>query len=408
MDRTESLDSGPDADGGPLSPASSSATLIPTPGSSEASGADPSLESTAMPAAVPEGPLRVTTLSTTSWRPQYPRIGQFAMTPSEEVVAAGPDGLIYFMRVRDHPSKPWSEPRPFPRTTARLDASTVTGLTVHREPGKRGTLHVYCVADGVLHAFSHSEGSGSSLVIDPSPPFTRSRVSGTPAVARLEAGYDNESWCVVVPCESGGILYTSTRPPKRQFYGGPTQVWESVHPVAAHVGIISAVSVVVTHYKKRTINDRLTDETTKDIAVACISNARLYTIEWPLEQPSMSGKQGWESPRCIRVQHPGEVVGNPVLLNSSMDLLVPSAEGGIFHFVRTPRSLLDDWHMIGRVKFPSGVPMASSLTCALLAREFHAYLQCGGRLYLIKTLEGPFPWVGCQMYPIAGPGPFLC
>lgn len=398
MDENES----PTAGGGPLPPAStSSATLIATPGSSEASSTNSASENSPMPAAVPEGPLRVTTLSTTSWRPQYPRVGQFAMTPSEEVVAAGPDGLIYFMRVQDHPSKPWSEPRPFSPTTARLDASTVTGLALHLEERGKGPLHLYCVADGVLHAFYCSVNS--SFVETPSPPFAGTKVRGTPAVAEFPGHYDDWSWCVVSPCESGGILYTSNRPPKHESDDGATEAWESVIPIAAHLGIISAVSVVVRHARERTSDNGFTRKTV--IVVACISSAQLHSIEWSLEQPSMTGKQGWESPTCIGVQHPGEVVGNPVLLDSSFSLLVPSAEGGIFHFVRTPTSP-DEWHMIGRIKFPSGVPMASSLTCAQPSREFRAHIQSDGRLYLIESVGGTFQSNECQLHRIVGPGSF--
>lgn len=200
------------------------------------------------------------------------------------------------------------------------------------------------------------------------------------------------------------------------------QLSEPVNPVAAHVGIISAVSVVATYTKKPSSYSDFGSKAATGIVTACVVSARLHSIEWSLEQLPISGKKGWESPKCTRIQHPGEVVGNPVLLrldnrdvkDCSLDLLVPSAEGGIFHFIRTPTSS-DEWHMIGRIKFPSGLSMVSSLTCARLGNssyslrsEFCAYVQCGGRLYLIKTLEGPFPWVGCQLYPIEGPGPFLC
>lgn len=335
------------------------------------------------------------------------------MKPSEEVVAAGPDGLIYFMRVQDHPSKPWSEPRPFPPTTASLDTSTVTGLTLHREEGAKGKLHLYCVADGKLHAFSRSEDSDSYFVEDRCPPFADFKVSGTAAVAGIEARYDDHSWCIIAPCESGGILYTSTQPSQRLCYGGPTQIWESAKQIAAHVGIISAVSVIATHTRKPGSYYSFDSETDTGIVTVCIASARLHSIEWPLERRSAPGKEGWESPKCIRVQHPGEVTGNPVLVKNdthgardcNLDLLVPSAEGGIFHFVRTPTSP-DEWHMVGRVKFPSGVPMASSLTCARLGREFRAHVQCGGRLYLIESVRGTFQWAGCQLYPIEGPGPF--
>lgn len=243
------------------SASTTSTTLIPT---SDAGGSGAGPARVPMPAAIPEGPLRVTTLSTTSWRPQYPLIGQFAMTPSQEVVAASPDGLVYFMRVKDHPSKPWSEPRPFPPTTARLNASTVTGLALHQD--NEDSLHVYCVADGVLHAFSRSGNSGSSFVVDPSPPLAGSRVSGTPAVAGFEARYDDPAWCVIAPCQFGGMLSTSTR---------PSQGWEPTKQIAAHTGIVSAVSVVVTH---RTSYSGYRIDIPTDIVAVCIASARLYSM----------------------------------------------------------------------------------------------------------------------------------
>lgn len=420
MDWTEIADPGLVGGGRALSSASTaSGTLIPTPASSETGGANPRPAHAHMPAPVPAGPLRVTTLSSTSWRPQYPRIGQFAVTPSREVVAAGPTGLISFMQVQDHPSKPWSEPRPFPPTTARLDASTVTGLTVHREKGTSGTLHVCCVADGVLHAFSRSEDPGSSFVVDPSPPLAGSRVSGTPAVARIERRYDDQNWCVVAPCQSGGMLFTLTDSSQSSYYNGPRkQGWEPASHVAGQMGIVSAVSVAVTRNQKRNAFGDYNSSMITSIVAVCIASGRLHVVEGPLERPSsFSRKSSWQSPTATRVQHPGEVTGNPVLLRNdkdgmdcNLDLLVPSAEGGIFHFVRTPTSP-DEWHMIGRIKFPSGVPIASSLACTRLGScyvqsIFCAYVQCGGRLYLIKTTEGASPWVGSQLHPIEGPGPF--
>lgn len=318
------------------------------------------------------------------------------------------------MRILDHPSKPWSEPRPLPPTTARLDASTVTGLTVHREQGTSGILHVCCVADGVLHAFSRSKDSGSSFVVDPSPPFAGSRVSGTPAVASIEARYDDRNWCVVAPCQSGGMLFTLTDSSQRGFYyDPPKQGWEPANQVAGQIGIVSAVSVAVTGNERRGFLGEYNNSTITSIVAVCIASGRLHSVVGPLERASGYGKSSWQSPKATRIQHPGEVIGNPVLLKDDkggLDLLVPSAEGGVFHFIRTPTSP-DEWHMIGRIKFPSGVPIASSLACTRLDSHagqpsFCAYVQCGGRLYLIKTPEGPCPWVGSQLYPIEGPGPF--
>lgn len=337
------------------------------------------------------------------------------MTPSEEVVAASPDGLVYFMRVQDHPSKPWSEPRLFPPTKSRLDSSTVTGLALHQ--GEKGSLYVYCVAKDKLHAFSRSGDPGSPFLVDPSPPFAGSRVSGTPACASTKGPYDQKNWCLIAPCRSGGVLYTSISPSQTSYYRPLEQVWEPAKQVAAHMGIISAVSIAVTHAKKSTGYSYSTEETT-EIVAACIASARLHSVEGPFKAGK---KNSWEGAKCIRIQHPGEVTGNPVLLSSrkfgtmdyKLDLLVPSAEGGIFHYIRTAKTP-DEWHMIGRISFPPGVPMASSLSCARLGDEtsahrsrFRAHVQCGGQLYLIKTIEGSSPWEGSQLYPIEGPGPFL-
>lgn len=339
------------------------------------------------------------------------------MTPSEEVVAAGHDGLVYFMRVQDHPSKPWSESRPFPQTKSRLDASTVTGLALHL--GDKGSLHVYCVAKDKLHAFSRSGDPGSPFLVDPSPPFARFRVSGTPAVASTKGPFDKEHWCLIAPCRSGGVLYTSTRP-QSSYYAPSKQSWEPANQVAANIGIISTVSVAATHAIKSTGYSYSTEETTNIVAV-CIAGARLHSIEGPFKDPSSNVKFSWQDPKTTRIQHPGEVTGNPVLLGNKkfgtrdykLDLLVPSADGGIFHFIRTAKSI-DEWHMIGRISFPTSVPIASSLSCARLGDEtsahrsrFRAHVQCGGRLYLIMTIEGSSPWVGSQLYPIEGPGPFL-
>lgn len=340
------------------------------------------------------------------------------MTPSEEVVAAGPDGLVYFMRVQDHPSKPWSEPRPFPPTKSRLDASTVTGLALHQ--GKKGNLHVYCVAKDKLHAFSRSGDPGSPFLVDSFPPFAGSRVSGTPAVANTKGPFDEEHWCLVAPSRFGGVLYTSTCPTQRSYYAPSKHTWEPANQVAANIGIISTVSVAATHATKPTGYSYST-KTTTDIVAVCVAGARLHSIEGPFTDSPSDTKHSWQGPKTNRIQHPGEVTGNPVLLGNKkygtsdykLDLLVPSAEGGIFHYIRTAKTP-DEWHMIGRVSFPTSVPIASSLSCARLGDKtsahrsrFRAHVQCGGRLYLITTIEGSSPWEGSQLYPIDGPGPFL-
>lgn len=398
----------------------SSTLVFPTPASSNTSGTNTSSARTPTPAAIPAGPLRVRSLSATSWRPQYPRIGQFAMTKSEEVVAAGPDGLVYFMRVQDHPSKPWSEPRPFPPTKAKLDSSTVTGLALHQE--EKGALHVYCVANDKLHVFSRSGDSGSTFVEDRTARFEGSLVSGTPAVIRIKATYQDPIRCVIAPCRSGGLLYTSTRPAQVLCYDPSKQGWQRAKQVAAHLGIISAVSATVTKTEKTSDSGYSTGPVTDIIVAVCIASARLRSVEGPFKRASKGPllENIWQGEKSIKIQHPGGVTGNPVLLSSEkfgtmgykLDLLVPSAEGGIFHYIRTAKSF-DEWHMIGRISFAPGVPIASSLACARLGDEtsarsrFRAHVQCGGRLYLIKTTEGASPWVDSQLYPINGPGPFL-
>lgn len=340
------------------------------------------------------------------------------MTPSEEIVAAGPDGLIYFMRVQDHPSKPWSEPRPFPKTKARLDSSTVTGLALHQT--EKGALQVYCVAQGKMHAFTLSKDSASFFVIDSSPPFVGSKVTGTPSMVRVKAIYDDPIWFVIVPCQSGGLLCTSTRRSQGLSYGPTKSGWKTASQVAAHLSIISAVSLAVTKADKSSRYGCGTEETI-NIVAACIASGRLHSIEGPFNKMADSMKQIWEGAKSISIQHPGEVVGNPVLVSSQkygvsgykLDLLVPSAEGGIFHFIKTAKTP-DEWHMIGRISFPNSVPIASSLAFARLDNDnyghspkFRAHVQCGGRLYLIKTTEGPSPWDQSRLYPIEGPGPFL-
>lgn len=402
-----------------VSTATSTTLAIHTPASSDADSTSPDDARPPMPPANPSGPLRVTSRSVTDWRPQYPRIGQFAMTPSEEVVAATPNGLVYFMRVQDHLSKPWSEPRPFPQTTATLDASSVTGLALHQTSNQAGgVLNVYCVAAGRLHAFSRSKDSGFSFAVNPRPPFEGSTVRGTPAVASIKRLQEDPGYCIFVPCPSGGILYTShVRSPGYKSYDRPT--WEPATQLATHLSIVSAVSVVSEAVINSGSNSMFPAFTIEVIAV-CIAGSRLHSIEGPFEKSSHSSKPTWKGPKSIRIQHPGEVTGNPVLLahqpnragGYQLDLLVPSAEGGIFHFIRTAKTP-DEWHMIGRISFPIGVPIASSLaswrvppyqyrTVAMI----RAFVQCGGRLYLIETAEMAEPWHGSQLHPLNGPGPF--
>lgn len=176
-------------------------------------------------------------------------------------------------------------PRPdlFHRPTARLDASTVTGLALYREQGEQCGLPLYCTADGILHAFSRSEGSCSSFVENRSPPFAGSRVGGTPAVANIRARDldHSERWCLVVPCQTGGILYTSTSHCGDSASSITWQDWNSANhwQVAVHMGIISAVSAVVTHVWKRTSKYTSFGENTPIIVAACMTSGQLHSIE---------------------------------------------------------------------------------------------------------------------------------
>lgn len=373
--------------------------------------------------------LQVGNLSTTDFMPRYPSTGQIAMKPtgSEEVVVAGPDGLAYFRRVTDHPSKPWSRPVSFPPTKGSLDASTVTGLAVHQDIDK--TFRVYCVAEGKLHAFSCPGDMSTQFVVESCPAFDDFEIKSTPAVTTLsesigENGPDRTlRWAVVVPFEHGGLLYTETR---AHWEGScdrsepPGQLWTEASLIAEHLGDISAVAMAVTHVHKI---PRLAFDPPTYIVAVCIAGGRLHSIEglfgWPY------GEDTWhDGAQDIPVHHPGGVVGNPVLLSDEnkvgeyqMDLLVPSEEGGIFHFVRTTKAICE-WHMIGRVSFPMGFPTVSSLACTRLGdpfpdhnscavgSEIRAIVQCEGQLYFIKTNESATPWVGSQLCPIHGPGPF--
>jgi hypothetical protein len=350
--------------------------------------------------------LPVTILSTTSWRTAYPRIGQFATTASEEVVAAGPSGLFYFKRVRDHDATPWSESRPLPNTQAILNDSSVSGLAIHSNESR---LDVYCVSGGVLYSFYRSGEPLSLFVVNSRPPLSIYRVSGTPAVvATVKDGHGYgtvQRWSLVVPCQSGGLLHTSTTGHPSPGTWFPTgREWDPVDHVATDLGVISAVSITATH----TYGPKHTD-----IVVVCVASARLYTVEGGFAEEYGSFK--WRAQTSTRVHHPGEVTGNPVLVtktpSNQLDLLVPSAEGGVFHFVRTT-STPDEWHMIARIAFPPGLPAASCLACNITLeplqqrRHFRAIVQSGGRLYQVGTYEGAHPWSGSYLQPIVAPGPF--
>ncbi|KAI1111630.1 hypothetical protein F5Y14DRAFT_424705 [Nemania sp. NC0429] len=388
------------------SPAStiSSSTLIMTPATSSSTPTQHGGQRSPPPLAIPQGSLQVTALSATSWRTPYPRIGQFARTlESDEIVAAGPNGLFYFKRIRDHISRPWTEARPLPNTRAMLNSSSVSGLAIHSS-GLR--LDVYCVAGGVLHNFYRSKEDGSSFVVNPSPPLSTFSLVGTPAVVTTRGHWDRlQQWSLVVPCVSGGLLHTSTTSSSEW---SKNNQWEPVDHVAIDLGIISAVSIATTEKKSVYSNDEVS------LVAVCIARARLYTVEGSFKQESGYSSRGlkWRAQAPTRIDHPGAVTGNPVLAkkygDNQLDLLVPSAEGGVFHFVRT-KSFPDEWHMIGRIKFPQGLPAASCLAFNISdydRKRFSALVQSGGQLYQIRTLESASPWTGKHLKPIVGPGPF--
>ncbi len=378
-----------------------------------------------LPTGLPRS-LPVTTLSATSWRPAYPQIGQFAMTVSEEVVAASPSGLIYFRRVRDHDSEPWTEPRPLPNTPAMLNDTSVSGLAVCLSTEY---LSVYCVSDGVLHSFYRSKKRGSSFVVNLRPPLSTYLVTGTPAVTLVEGKlkgkdadededgdedyqFDKERWSLVVPCQSGGLLHTSTTGPCSSSHDVSKQdEWAPVDHVAADLGVISAVSIAAVHTREYEWDEGFDI----DIVAVCIASARLHTVEGRFEASEKKPRHlKWKAQTSTRIHHPGEVTGNPVLVKrrtDQLDLLVPSTERGVFHFIRTT-STPDEWHMIARITFPEGIPTVSCLgfTCirgrSPKPRRFRALVQSRGRLYNLRSHKGSNPWSRSSLKQIVVPGPF--
>ncbi|KAI0434592.1 hypothetical protein F5Y09DRAFT_235870 [Xylaria sp. FL1042] len=385
------------------SSASTTSTFIPTPSTSISGGtALPSLgqPTPSLPTA-PSAPLPVTTLSATSWRTEYPRIGQFAMTEEDEIIAAVPSGLLHFKRVNDHNSRPWSEGRLLPNTTM-LNDSSVSGLAAI---SIGASLYVYCVSGGTLHSFYRSTEDKSSWVKDFRPPFPNYPISGTPAVAS-----SSQRWNLVVPCQSGGLLHTSTNGSSiSRSYSSERRFWEPVDHVAKDLGIISSVSIAAIRHKTRY---RYGSPEDKDLVMVCVASGRLHTAEGELSQLSFRPVK-WEAQAPTRILHPGEVTGNPMLIKNGsedqLDLLVPSAEGGIFHFVRTA-STPDEWHMIARVAFPQGLPATSCLAFhsdRSYSRDFRALIQSGGQIYYVTTTESSKPWSGSYLRPILSPGPFF-
>ncbi|KAI1099458.1 hypothetical protein F4804DRAFT_83512 [Jackrogersella minutella] len=332
-------------------------------------------------------------------------VGQFAMTDSEQVVAAGPNGLFYFRRVQYHAATPWSESRPFPSVGVTLNDLTVSGLALYsgNDPKGKSPLYLYCVSGGVLYSFYLPDIDDSSFLPATSPPLAGCRITGTPTVVR--SGYTpdcGEQWSLVVPCQSGGLLHTSATYPT-SYYHSVTIRWEAVDHLATDLGIIPAVSVTAVY-------NYFGNSKTALVAV-CISKGKLNVVQGSFCSNKWAGKTS------TRILHPGEVTGNPVLITDDtcssrpqLDLLVPSAEGGIFHFVRTFPA--PDWHMIGRVAFPQNIPPASCLSfhswrSIYEERKLYALVQIGGRLYHVKTTNDRLPWLNSRLYPIVQPGPFF-
>ncbi|KAI1204355.1 uncharacterized protein F4807DRAFT_334659 [Annulohypoxylon truncatum] len=393
-----------------------SGTVIPTPSTSRASSTSRSSSTN-----IPSGPLNLTMLSTTSWRQPYPSVGQFAMTDSEEVVAAGPNGLFYFRRIHDHAATPWSEPRPFPSMRVTLNQSTVSGLALYpaHDSKQRSRLHLYCVSGGDLHSFYLTD-KNTSFLADTSPPLAGSRVTGKPTVVQSKNVRNSERWSLVVPCQSGGLLHTSATY-STSYDNSMSTVWGAVDHLATDLGIISAVSVTAVHsLVDRSINFKT------ELVAACISRGQLNVVQGSFGLNEDLGRWGgydsdwkWEGKTSTRILHPGEVTGNPVLITglnydtseTQLDLLVPSAEGGIFHFFRM-QSAPNDWHMIGRVAFPQNIPPASCLSFHSRSEisskgELYALVQIGGRLYHVKTTNDKLPWYNACLNPIVHPGPFF-
>lgn len=322
------------------------------------------------------------------------------MAESEEVVAAGPNGLFYFRRVRDHATTPWTESRPVPSERVALNELTVSGLALYsgQDPYKRSQLYLYCVSGGVLYSFYLTDENNSSFLPDTSPPLAGRNVTGNPTIVQARNAHDsNDRWSLVVPCQSGGLLHTEATHSYSSTGG------RAVDHLASDLGIISAVSVTAI---RKSID--MTTNYEIELVAVCISRGQLNVVQGPF-----NGWK-WEGKTSTRILHPGEVTGNPMLItdrNNQLDLLVPSAEGGIFHFIRT-QSAPNDWHMIGRVAFPQNTPPASCLSfhsrnITSRTRELYALVQTCGRLYHVKTTSNELPWYNARLNPIVQPGPFF-
>ncbi|KAI1264709.1 hypothetical protein F5Y18DRAFT_436601 [Xylariaceae sp. FL1019] len=342
----------------------------------------------------------------TPWTKPYPTIGQFAMTPSQEIVAAGPDGLFYFCRLLDHPSKPWSGPRPFPKTSMNPDDSTVTSLALCQpdpahddRPGSQ-CLHAYCVANGSLHEFRRDGGKADRFVPDPSPPLSNHRVVGTPYLTLVCPSSESSSatWNLVVPSQAGGLLSTATTSASLQDKG-PTK-WAREARVGQKLGIISAVSTAAVNYIDVMREDRdFHYYNYTGLVAACVVDGDLHFLDGPF----ITGKNTWVPVLYTKLPLIGEARGNPVLLSmtygvdqkNQLDLLVPSSNGVIYHFIRLS-SVSSEWHMIGQITFSQ---VSSATPCLSVCRDdpesrtgtMRAVVSIEGKLYQAVTTEGANP-----------------
>ncbi|KAI1088794.1 hypothetical protein F5B19DRAFT_469932 [Rostrohypoxylon terebratum] len=226
---------------------------------------------------------------------------------------------------------------------------------------------------------------------------------------------NRDRWSLIVPCQSGGLLHTSATDSTRYYNSVPriSTEWQSVDRLATDLGIISAVSVTEVQTPTNSFGDCKTE-----LVAACISVGQLKIAQGPFHCGGSPSRWKWEGKTSAKILRPGEVTGNPVVITdygsdkTRLDLLVPSAEGGIFHFIST-QSTPDDWHMIGRVAFPQNIPPASCLSFHSQPkswdklRSFYALVQIHGRLYYVKTTSDVFPWYDARLDPIVRPGSFF-
>ncbi|VUC22357.1 unnamed protein product [Clonostachys rosea] len=396
--------------------------MVTSPSSSPSWARTPRLPSAhAVTVPHPSGPLPVTSLNVSSWRPSYPAISHFAMTDSQEVFAVGPEGLFSFKRVNDHPSRPWSKPHIFPLVS--FDTSSVSGIALHEDKSNK-RLDVFCAANGSLYNVTrttkfvdgkpvHSFESGMF------PPLATYGVNGTPSLSFIgedpHRGYSGRL-ALVVPSLFGGLLHTCTVRPNNQDYDFLDEIarkWEPVSHVATSLGMVSAVTIA-----PLTFHGQSGFPGCVEILAVCIAHNRLYSVKGSHYKLINKGSHPsspdeWEGEIPERIHHPGEVKGTPVLLQrkvmkNHLDLLVPSAAGGIFHYVQTP-STPDEWHMIARIGFPIDLPPAGSLAFyvsdeAYTSRSLGAVFEIGGRLYNIESKEGQ-TWSDSKLCQVTGPGP---